>query len=539
MTIRTIHDPETPVLVIENEQGEYEQISKVLKENHYTPNKIGKNDLPKIQNYLAIFPNTQIIIVDLHLGNNIEEGWNMIRDHLWPANRTAFFIVFSSHLEENDLEEGPGWCTDGPPVWLVDKIYNTEGQFTDNCLANLLKVVDKYNSYASPSIQLPNHKFFDALIASAAIESSLSPAEVTLIKEGLHKPFLLSMDRLGLCVDVTKFFDRAGMLSKNIGVGVFGSCGRMETRPDSDIEFIVFCKTDGANNSNSILKLSCDFWNRLRLNMINQKPKIIECEDGSLLENGLLNINIIKKETADFSVLSNKFIPVLDEIVFEKAINASIENILNKTFQLLTEMQAVFNPKYIRSLKEKSLLAVLRLKSLPGVWDLIALPEFSKIFSQFEISTQNSKIEGPKDLKRFCYRTLHILSSRIELIRIRTFLDNEPSYDLFFDWLLLPPLGKLLSFHTSISEYRKKNPLYEYDKELKDTLRALKNLIVTHAEQIRRIVKWMNNGSEDWNTFAKNFSDDCQKSYDDFFNKLLTIELFDSSAKIKWLFGAS
>jgi len=49
----------------------------------------------------------------------------------------------------------------------------------------------------------------------------------------------------------------------------------------------------------------------------------------------------------------------------------------------------------------------------------------------------------------------------------------------------------------------------------------------------------MNNGSEDWNTFAKNFSDDCQKSYDDFFNKLLTIELFDSSAKIKWLFGAS
>lgn len=525
-------DIKTPILVIEDQKEHWKQVKEVL-EGSYDLKWLQKDDELEMQNYLALSPEIQIIIVDLYLGNSIREGMQIIEKHLWPANRTAFFIVFSEHLEKKHDEGTPPLLYDAcPHIQYINKQKTDNNKLEETCLGNLKKLVDSYYENSSPTLVTPYHNAYGHLSLLPDFEQKkLVGRELTTVRNAFKEPLVISVERLNLCVEASKFFSRAGMTTKNMGIGVFGSCGRLESRVTSDIECTVYFNANNSTETRNRLKLACQFWNRLRLAMTG---KGIKWEGANLVENKLLIPEKIEEMTADFSIINNEFIPVIDEVVFDKAAQKSHENILNKTFQLLTEMQPIFNPQYLYELKERVLQKVLELDTLPYVWELITCDAFGDIFKQFSISTHAKRVETSHDLKKFTYRTFHILSTRIELIRLCTLLTDEPTLENFFDRLLVPPLGKLISFYNSLEQEAQKPS--NNDQQLQKLLKVLKSVIENHANLIRILGQWNDKETADWQALARKNASSSLENYNKLFNAIEKCDSFESTTKkAPWL----
>lgn len=509
-------ETEIPVLVIEDNDDHWKQIQKELSKGPYISHRLINGDQLKMQNYLALYPHTQIIIVDLELDGIADKGWKIIDNHLWPSNRTAFFIVFSKHKDEETTIRANKPQANRTFLWKGEG----DGPIEDHILNKLKSLVDECYRISSPELPLPFYDEYE-IAYNFYSSSTFQPSDRGKIEKAYFDPICLSVDRLNDCIDIARFFDRAGMLSKNIGIGVFGSCGRMESHRNSDIEIVVFFDPK-SDTDDEVFDFACRFWNRMRFAL---EGRGYSFEGKSWVEtepSKLLNPKTVYDRTDDFQMIANQLIPVVNIEMFERGKKKCLDQLRNKAFQVLTEMRPIFNPDFIDEMK-LTVLQKLCNKDLPDPDVLIqSSTNFSAIFRQFELSTEEEGIENSVQLKRYVFRTLHILSSQLEMIRLLIY-ETEFTNELLIERLLVPPLGKLLDFLDTITR--------EDGGQLEE---PLKSLIQNQARLVVFLHKYLDNTEADWGAYVREHVSNLHKEYQSVFNEIDRVTKIRERAP--WLF---
>ena len=243
-----------PILIIEDNPDHAKSIVKVLSKDSYVCKHHSAVDSEQLYGYLAEHPDSQILVVDLQLdvtsaADAYEEGTHLIRDRLWIYNRTAFFIVFSEFIPETPVREfnklEPHWTFVQKESVLEEHkqsgVSNRVGRkiLSQNCLDKLKLMVDACRESAPPTL-IPER--LDSFVITQGIQNFSAE------RHSQKQNYSAAFDRISESVKVLNMLSaaaepyvKAGRPSLQLAIGVYGSCGRLEKRPNnSDIEFAVF-----------------------------------------------------------------------------------------------------------------------------------------------------------------------------------------------------------------------------------------------------------------------------------------------------------
>ena len=460
----------TPILLIDDNVEHFNQVKEYFGDDKYDWEHFSDfNNIDRIINFKAVNQDNQIVIVDHHLKAS-KNGLEIIRDYLWPSDRTTFFVVFSKFGEKMDEmkvnEVGPHWTFVLKKFKDIKDTCNEE--LSEECLKQLKNVVDAFCDCCNPHLPTPHqnpHLLLEELQQFLRDNKDLNfePRLNNILKNSIIR----SSDIIRECADAATVFNRAGELAKNIAIGIYGSCGRLEARPDSDIEFSIFFKS-GDDAPYKTKKLAVISWNRIMNFMRKNKWKfegneLVDHKDPSVLSEG------------DFpDDLPNRYLPVISIDSLLKKDPQKEPHIRNRHLQILTELKPIFNPELIHDLKYR-LISGSSHGNFLKISNVVEQIIFENMDSQFLADTVPSNLGTFDSYKKFCYRVLHLLSLRIGLIRIiifeDTFLDTKEKCENFFNSLSSPGIHKVVRFATAC-KHDIKNPAPK-DNDIQKLLRSL------------------------------------------------------------------
>jgi len=223
------------------------------------------------------------------------------------------------------------------------------------------------------------------------------------------------------------------------------------------------------------VQLAVVFWNMLTTFMEVREWRY---EGSSIKSNGGLAVPTQADEE-----LPNGYIPVITR---ENLMSPNFEkrpHLRNRHFQILTELRAVFNPRFILELKRDLVFGSMdRTNDLASV---ISNQYMKNLVDQFSMDLQPDSLNNFDDFKRYCYRTLNILAIRIWLAgRLqfeKTELETDDDWRLFFDQLADPGITKTVRF---ANQCLQKDDFTEPGKS--KLLDELQNLIQSYVRLLAR-----------------------------------------------------
>lgn len=424
------------VPVIEDDDKHFGSMEKTLKER-YELTRFRAMDDRELYNYKALNPESQIVVVDLRLGTDsegpIEEGYKIIERVLWPADRTTYFVIFSEHV-------GPGRIPDAfrvNPHWTFVRKELSEGRLTEQCLNNLSVIMDAFAQYTSPLLETPFYDSFPLIqevneyCAAAGLEKGLT-SHLDLFRKSLAE----STNRLNEMARAAASYAKAGRDTDHLALAVYGSCGRLEMRPESDVEFSFYWdRTAGLECGALAVRL----WNRMAAHFHQRKWRFEGEEKLGEYPKMLLPV-----ERAD-QPLVNQFFPVIPkQALFETPERATLRT---RAYQILTELRPAFNPAFFYQLARE--VMTKKMSNSPLVGDVVTSQFFHDMTAQFLMDTAlNDKLDW-KGVKRYCFRVMNTCALRLALIqfnRQKHQLNSESEWAEFLNILRDPPIVKLARF---------------------------------------------------------------------------------------------
>jgi hypothetical protein len=446
------------VLLIEDDPQHVEQIKTRLG-SEYVLEHLTSVDPEKLYNYKALNQHSQIVIVDLVLDTSKEpdehEGLNTIRDILWPIDRTTFFIVFSAFIEHRTLPS----LNKAEPHWTFIKKERLDGRLTETCLDNLFYILQSCKDYSSPILDVPQYDSFGWIDHISTYLRTYRPGTNEFHEEVVEniKRSISILNELG---QTAAYYVKAGQQSQYVGIGIYGSCGRLEMREDSDIECSVYYSDLASSMPNKTLAVT--FWNRITKFMALQGW---EYEGQKEIDNSPTKLLVSTQANED---LENRFRPVISkEILFGENLELH-PHVRNRHFQILTELRPVFNPDFIFDLKKELILR--NVGETSNLWTVIDSDYMMNLVDQFSMDVQPRSLEQWGDIKKFCYRILNILALRIFLIGQlkfgKTQITQEEDWEDFFEFLCDPGIVKVVRF---ANECKEDEDFEEKDKEVLTT----------------------------------------------------------------------
>ncbi len=231
---------------------------------------------------------------------------------------------------------------------------------------------------------------------------------------------------------------KAGNASQQVALGIFGSCGRLEMREDSDIECSVYFR--GANN-----RVASTFWNRITRYISANNNWSYKYEGQNDIENSPTGFLLENQAGEKFE---NKFIAMLDVDRFLAANLDTEPEIRDRHFQILTELRAVFNPDFIFQMKKEMIIQNCETSDLRVI---VESAYTRKIFAQYFMDVAPQSLSQWADFKRFCYRTLNVLALQLFFVQRLAVdtdqrLDEGEGWTNLFDSLCDPGILKILQF---------------------------------------------------------------------------------------------
>jgi hypothetical protein len=420
----------TPILIIEDEEEHASAITARLGSS-YDVVHLTSLDKVKLYNYKATNPDSQIIIVDLVLGTEDDphEGYKTIHLDLWPLDRTTFFIVFSQYLVQKNLPVANRF----EPHWAFVSKEVSSGKLSAHCLDNLFSIVEQCTEYSSPSLEIPQ---YDAQKWTRQILQYKSRFSIVDSRKTATQNIERSVETLNELANASSQYTKVGAPSRKIAIGIYGSCGRMEMRADSDIECSVYFSGD----TNSLV--ASTFWNRIT-RYIGSKNWHYEGRDE--IESSPVGFLLPDQVGERFE---NKFIPLIASDRFIGADFDKEPEVRDRHFQILTELRPVFNPHFILEMKKEM---ILRNCQSPDLRTIVDSPYTQKIVSQFFMDVQPESLGDWNNLKRFCYRTLNIFALQLFFIRrllvdVNLRIQNDDEWNEFFSNLCDPGIVKIIQF---------------------------------------------------------------------------------------------
>lgn len=460
----TYSEPRLRLLVIENEPGHYEQIRAALEPEGYDVVQMETWRPDELYNYKALHGENQIIIVDYDLGEKetSHSGRELVRNELWEVDRMAIFIAFSRHVDKEDPRDPVDLRTVQPYRVLVAKDVDPKNQILAESLEELVEVVNHCREIAIPVLETPRHEVYPMI---RELEDYLRRAREpsTEYTEPVKKQIFESQTVLNRLTSSASHYSRAGHRALRLAVGVYGSCGRMEKRHASDVEFSVFYgavpasraeeeeekkakkeKEKEEEDDRELLKLAVSCWNRMS-RFCGSNGLHFEMEERMRADpRWVLRINDPNVQNQ----LENTYLPVIHVGTLVKAdleLNAAVRN---RYYQVLTELRPVFNPRLVFRLKQKLLT---KDETLPlNLGGIAASDHLRDIFAQFSTDNRPRRLDDWRALKRFTSRFMNLLACRLavlrELRRESQALDTDARWRSLFESLTDPGIVKVARF---------------------------------------------------------------------------------------------
>jgi hypothetical protein len=253
-------DRKVPILLIEDDDRHAEQVKSRLGET-YDVVRLTTMDRVELYNYKALRQDSQIVIVDLVLGtqNSPHEGLDAVRNDLWQLDRTTFFVIFSQYLEENTLPP----LNKFEPHWAFVRKETADIDLNEQCLENLFNVAEHCRECSSPVMATPQYQLQEWLRQLEDYKSPFDPIDSGVVRKNIGR----SVDILDDLARAAAQYTKAGQQSRQIAIGIFGSCGRLEMRDDSDVE----CSVYYSGVTNNIV--ASTFWNRITSSTMSHSKK--------------------------------------------------------------------------------------------------------------------------------------------------------------------------------------------------------------------------------------------------------------------------
>ncbi len=424
---------QVPILMLEDDELHSTMVVDYLRSKNFavTPFTMITNDSVTLLEFIAKNPDTQIVIVDLLLGSSVHgdktEGLRTIKETFWRVNKTAFFIVFSQNMDKPII---PRFCEVEPHLIFVQKEV-VDGKITEDSLANLSAMVEQCYSCCAPVLVLPQHHSLQYLDHIAQFLKDKN-RDFQTVREAI----LQSTALLNELSQAVASFAKAGEAANHLSMGVYGSCGRLEKRSESDVEISVFV------SDNRDRQLAVDFWNRAKTYC---EHKGWEYEGKSRVFAN--NPPLLLIHDAETDLNEHGFRPIISkESLLPDDINRQ-SKVRNRHWQILTEWREVFNTDLALALKKEIIVKYLGSSgSSPLV--IAQAKYFSDMCDQFFMDAQPKGLKG-KELKKFCYRILNLLAFRFPLISEAIWgkkLDTRDDWLRYTELLSEPGTIKVLRF---------------------------------------------------------------------------------------------
>lgn len=512
------------ILLIEDNPKHKQQIKNILeKENKFKIEHLDNaGDENFLLNFKSIYFNSQIAIVDLKLRETFSEGFELIENYLWKSDRTTYFIIFTESVAaQNQMLKTivtPHWC-------LIRKEFDdiNTNELKESCLLNLKKVVDELYKYSNPYLKMPlyNTTMYLEQINDLANDIN-NKLFVNKLNRIVKKSIESSIDLLNKCSEASFGFGRSGMNSLNIGIGLFGSFGRLEARNYSDVEFCCYYAEN--ENTGEMSELACIFWNRLSKYLSHKEYKV---EGEWLLDD---KFGILKHERVP-SLNKSRYLPYLNIQHIIDGDEQKDQYLRNRILQILTELKPVFNKEFIYDLKYEIITKKISTEPI-SIKDIIKHNFMSDICTQFYLDTKPKEMESFKEGKMFAYRVLHILSIKLFFIGV---LEYE-EYDLkdvkvreeFFDQLSSPSIIRLYFLYKKCK--LDKNP------KLKSIVENYESLFQNYIDLIDKIWK-LAEIQEQYYPPLRDDVKDVLKSYLNLIQSIEKYKNFKTSKSCAWLYS--
>lgn len=433
-----------PLLIIEDELGHYNAIKARLTEKHSCEITWMENhDRVMLFNFKAKHPDCQLVIVDLELGeanHSNYEGWRIV-EFLQATDKTMFFIIFTKHPLPAHL--APQFVC--PHITYVPKkITRDDRTISEESLRRLDDVVAKYLTWCAPHMEVPlfegiryNEELLDFVAQTRFAAQTISPHVTQAIDRSLSLLRKMTTDAIE--------YNKGGACMEHIGVGVFGSCGRMEARADSDVELAVFY---AGRDEPDRRQMAVTVWNRATSYL---RSLGIPFEGEQLISKSAHGY--LEDQDVTGVVPPQGYVPVIAvESLHEKL--KDHPHLRDRHLQLLTELRATYNPRFIAWMKWTLLTT-----HEPGASSVRGLVEgdyLKSLLLQYELDTAARVAKTWKDMKTLTYRALNIMSTRLwlvgQLIDRNRDIASDAGWNAFCEGLCSPGLLKIVRTRRALRE---------------------------------------------------------------------------------------
>lgn len=437
----------TSVVVVEDVAQDYEQISSFLASEapEFQVTRFDPSLDPDLRAFKAEHPDHQIVVVDMALDwipDTSFGGLQVIRS-LWAADRSMFFIVFTRH----DLASVPRPPDEIDPLMcLVRKDYTEVGLITVDSLRDLLEVLRDIRDYCAPSVEIPHHDSHPHASRLPLLRSlDYKPEEVELLVRRVTE----SVGLLQTLSNAAAVYTRMGRLTSQLTAGAFGSLGRLEARPESDVELMVIF-TAADLDWTRVRSMAVEVWNRLTF-AVRRADRHFEGE--RLIAGNTPQLLLDQQGGGD---IGDGYTPVMDFGVLVATDPRKLPHIRHKYCQLLLEMRCVFNPRLLLGFK-RDLITQHVENDRPLIGSVIDHPFLAESLGQFLKDVGPAAIREERDRKPLLFRTANVLATRLALVQFRQTegnapLGNDSDWHMFLDALSAPGIAKVLRAVEWLSE---------------------------------------------------------------------------------------
>ncbi len=437
------------ILLIEDNPEHVNAIKEFLDASGFEVTSLQSNNDLEITNYKAR-KNYFIIIVDeildgLETTSGLQlSGFHLIIDKLIKLDRTTPYVLFSREPQSHRISQEHAM----PAIKFIQKSFLANA-LSEECLQDLRNAVSAYQQYQIPTFRIP-----DYLSMRQNMETEI--CQFAWDDQDAQRELIDSLDQSGNLVnDIATFsstLGRIGASSENITVGVFGSYGRFEARPISDIEFSVLF--DGDNE-----EIALSAWNRIYRYCREVINKEVEGQQeiGELLTSEYVKAS--KATLSSGSIPLNSYSPIYPpRDILPSEIQQMYPHLLFRMYQILAEMSPVFNQEKMDSIKASVL--GFEVGDHSNAIEVLLSEKMKEICETFFTFVQPVDSMGlDKVVKSTTFRTLGVLAFRTSIIRIAKFERSMPKtkggVSRMFQELCAPPVIKLLRMRRSLQDGKK------------------------------------------------------------------------------------
>jgi predicted nucleotidyltransferase len=286
---------------------------------------------------------------------------------------------------------------------FVRKEIDGTGLMTPSSLAEMTGVLAEVSRLIVPVIEQPHYTALECLhvIESYVRTFGGDGLDFGRIAQGIVR----AVDTVNALAREASEYARIGAEATRLSIAVYGSAGRLESRPDSDIEFSVFPE----GNDPEALQRGVSLWNRM---FMFCERRGLKPEGASIVDRNSPRLLRVA-DVGEFG--RNGYAPVLPASWLIEEKSTRVANLRNRHRQLLFESRAVFNGDALNRLKR----AVLDKYVMKGGKDVLAVfgsPYWERVLGQFDLDAGLEGFRKRADIKTFCYRTMGVFATRLFLI---------------------------------------------------------------------------------------------------------------------------